>query len=146
MALADHLNIRIAKNPDDYVFLTKQVLEMDFSKDADTILGADVFAVKRDGTRVFNTVGLSCGDFKRAFNERQVDIKLEMATRTNFRSTASMFSNAVSGFALGTIPLQVWFSALDNYAHCEIGLMDWLVQKNLEAVQAAEAYFEEGFS
>ena len=95
---------------------------------------------------MFNNTGVSRGDLKRAFSESQVNIKLEMATRTNFRSTASMFNNTVYCFTLGVFPLQLWFSSLDNYAHFEIGLMDWLVQKNLEAVQAAETYFEEGFS
>ena len=146
MSLADHLNIRLTTIVNDSVFLTNADLEIDFNKNADALLGVDVFAVTQDGKRVFNNTGVSRGDLKRAFSERQVNIKLEMATRTNFRSTASMFNNTVYCFTLGVIPLQLWFSALDNYAHCEIGLMDWLVQKNLEAVQAAETYFEEGFS
>lgn len=146
MSLANHLNIRLTTIVNDSVFLTKADLEIDFNKDADALLGVDVFAVTQDGKRVFNNTGVSRGDLKRAFSERQVNIKLEMATRTNFRSTASMFNNTVCCFTFGVIPLQLWFSALDNYAHCEIGLMDWLVQKNLEAVQAAETYFEEGFS
>ena len=146
MSLADHLNIRIITIANDSAFLTKADLEIDFNKDADGLLGADVFAVKQDGKKVFNNTGVSRGDLKRAFSESQVNIKLEMATRTNFRSTASMFNNTVCCFTMCVFPLQFWFSALDNYAHCEIGLMDWLVQKNLEAVQAAETYFEEGFS
>ena len=146
MPLANHLNIRLTAIVNDSVLLTKADLEIDFNKDADALLGVDVFAVKQDGKKVFNNTGVSRGDLKRAFSERQVNIKLEMATRTNFRSTASMFNNTVCCFTLGVFPLQLWFSALDNYAHCEIGLMDWLVQKNLEAVQAAETYFEEGFS
>ena len=146
MSLANHLNIRLTTIVNDSVFLTKADLEIDLNKDADALLGVDVFAVTQDGKRVFNNTGVSRGDLKRAFSERQVNIKLEMATRTNFRSTASMFNNTVYCFTLGVFPLQLWFSALDNYAHCEIGLMDWLVQKNLEAVQAAETYFEEGFS
>lgn len=142
----EHLRVYMSMRSYPAIIVSKADIEVGVTRPLDTLLGADVFGSRKDGNKAIAMVS-SYGDFKRAFNGHELLFGLdhEKETREDIQDPHSIFDNEIDGLRAAALPLLLWFAGLDHYIHSQTGMSDWLVDANAAAIEAADAYFKNGF-